>query len=279
MGWGLRNRLKRAANEAHYLWVNTAGRPKLYRTGTPERLGVIYTEPSDMCIPDRVMLYALVRGLRPERVLEIGVRWGGGARIISAALEDAGGSGRVVGIDPAIDAFRARPRELFGRYDLLCGYSPAAIPEAVAKLGGPVDLAIIDAMHTHDHALADFRGVAPHLAPGGHVLLHDTFHQGIDQAVAEAQAELPGFVDCGFLTRHPEISNAPVAYQGLRLVRLGTPSSREVIARAYSHAGRPAPTFSPELLNWDYYWNRIGGSAGEVSGDTNTAPPGDTESL
>ena len=158
--------------------MNTAGRPRLYRTWTSERLGVIYTEPSDMCVPDRVMLYALVRGLRPERVLEIGVRWGGGARIISAALEDSGGLGQAVGIDPEPMALRARPQELFGRYDVLRGYSPEAIPEAVAKLGGLVDLAIIDAMHTHNHVSADFNGVAPYIAPGGHVLLHDTFHPG-----------------------------------------------------------------------------------------------------
>jgi predicted O-methyltransferase YrrM len=208
------------------------------------------------------MLYALLRGLRPERVLEIGVRWGAGARIIAAALEDAGGWGRAVGIDPASEAFRARPRELFGRYELLCGYSPMAIPEAVAKLGGPIDLAIIDAMHTHDHTLADFRGIVPHLAPGGHVLLHDTFHQGVDRAVAEVLAENASFVDCGFLTRHPEINDAPVAYQGLRLVRKGTPDGREVIAGAYEHLGRPAPDFSSDFLNWDHYWNRVRDATG-----------------
>jgi cephalosporin hydroxylase len=86
---------------------------------------------------------------------------------------------------------------LFGRYELLRGYSPGAVPEAVAKLGGPIDLAIIDAMHTHDHSLADFRGVAPHLAPGSHVLLHDTFHQGIDRAVAEVLAEHPASLIAG----------------------------------------------------------------------------------
>lgn len=266
MGLGIRNTLRRAAVEARYLWANTAGRPRLHRAGTPERLGVLYTEPSDMCIPDRVMLYALVRGLRPERVLEIGVRWGGGARIVSAALEDTGGPGRAIGIDPATEAFRVRPRELFGRYELVRGYSPGAIPEAVAKLGGEVDLAIIDAMHTHDHALADFRGVAPHLAAGGHVLLHDTFHQGIDRAVAEVLDEHPGSVDCGFLTRYPNITAAPVAYQGLRLIRLGTPDSRELIAEAYRRSGRPAPEFSPDLLNWDHHWNLLKDKDGAAEG-------------
>ena len=264
MGLGFKTKLRRATKELRIFWANTVGRPSLHGMGTLERLGAIYTQPSDMCVPDKIMLYALVRGLRPERVLEIGVRWGSGARIISAALEDAGGSGRTVGIDPEPEAFRVRSADLFGRYELLRGYSPEAIPSAVAKLGGPIDLAFIDAMHTHDHVLADFRGVVPHLAPGSHVLLHDAFHQGIDRAVSEVLAEHPGLVDCGFLTRHPQINDAPVAYQGLRLVRFGTPDGQEVITRAYQRAGHSAPTFSPDLLNWDYHWNQVHGSNGTV---------------
>ena len=261
MGWGLRAKVQQAVSEAGHLWANIVRRPMLYRSATPERLGAIYTHPSDMCITDRIMLYALVRGLRPRRVLEIGVRWGGGARIIAAALEDADEQGRAVGIDPEIRAFRPRPRQLFGRYELLRGYSPEAIPEGVAKLGGPPDLVIIDAMHTHDHVLADFKGVVPHLTDGGHVLLHDAFHQGVDRAVTDMLATSSNMVDCGFLTRAPEITDAPVAYQGLRLVRVGTPDSREIIAEAFRQSGRPVPEFSPALSNWDHHWNRVGTEA------------------
>jgi cephalosporin hydroxylase len=258
MGWGLRTKVQQAVSEAGHLWANMVGRPMLYRSGTPERLGVIYTHPSDMCITDRVMLYALVRGLRPQRVLEIGVRWGGGARIIAAALEDVNEQGRAVGIDPETKAFRPTPRQLFGRYELLHGYSPGAIPEAVTKLGGPPDLVMIDAMHTYDHVLADFQGAVPHLTAGGHILLHDAFHQGVERAVTEMLAKNLNLVDCGFLTRAPEIGNEPVAYQGLRLVRVGTPDSREMIAGAFRHVGRPVPEFSPALSNWDRHWNRVG---------------------
>jgi hypothetical protein len=203
------------------------------------------------------MLYALVRGLRPARVLEIGVRWGGGARIIAAALEDAGGEGRAIGIDPVTDAFRCRPRDLFGRYELHQGYSPAAIAQAVARLNGPVDLAIIDALHTYDHVLADFQGVIPHLAPGAHVLLHDSFHVGIDGAASKILRDHPDFVDCGFITRHPEIKEDPVAYQGWRLIRAGTLPSNEVISRSFAMAGHRPPAFSPDLWNWDAHFNRI----------------------
>jgi predicted O-methyltransferase YrrM len=112
-GLGIRGKASKVRNEATYLWLNTFRRPLLNHLRTMERIGVIYDEPSDMCVPDKLMLYALVRGLRPERVLEIGVRWGAGARIISAALEDAGGRARAVGIDPEPEAFRAKSKQLF----------------------------------------------------------------------------------------------------------------------------------------------------------------------
>lgn len=257
LGWGLRSKWADATHEMRIRWGNSVRRPWLYQPTTPERLGVIYSKPSDMCVPDRVMLYALIRGLRPDRVLEIGVRWGGGAKIIAAALEDAGGPGRAIGIDPAPQAFRVKPRDLFGRYELLCGYSPKAIPDAVAKLAGLMDLVIIDAMHTHDHVLEDFKGVMPHVAIGGHILLHDAYHLGIDQAVTEVLAEYRDCVDCGFLSRYAEITDAPVAYQGLRLIRVGTRNSHDVIRSAYQAEGRRAPDFSGDFINWDHYWNQF----------------------
>ncbi|MFX6861590.1 class I SAM-dependent methyltransferase, partial [Acinetobacter baumannii] len=86
----------------------------------------------------------------------------------------------------------------------------------VARLGGKVDFCLIDAMHTHDHVLADLSGVLPHMETGGHIALHDTFHAGINAAVGEVLAQARHVADCGFLTRHPDIKDGvPVAYQGL----------------------------------------------------------------
>jgi len=256
VGLGLRNKLSRLRGEASILLSNSLGRPSLYRGTTRERVGVIFTEPSDMCVADRILLYALVRGLRPERVLEIGVRWGGGARIISSALEDVG-AGKAVGIDPSPEQFRAKASELFGRYELVSGFSPEITEDAVKKLGGAVDLALIDAMHTHSHSLADLRGILPFMAEGGHILLHDTFHQGIDHTVSIVLSENAHVVDCGFISRHPEITEAPVAYQGLRLLRVGTQSSDDIIRNAYLREGKPEPAFSSDLWDWDHHWNRL----------------------
>ena len=147
--------------------------------------------------------------------------------------------------------------ELFGRYELVSGFSPEITEDAVKKLGGAVDLALIDAMHTHSHSLADLRGILPFMAEGGHILLHDTFHQGIDHTVSIVLSENAHVVDCGFISRHPEITEAPVAYQGLRLLRVGTQSSDDIIRNAYLREGKPEPAFSSDLWDWDHHWNRL----------------------
>jgi predicted O-methyltransferase YrrM len=248
MGLGIRNKLKATKSEIAIRASNIF--PKRNK-----HLHSIFINPSDMCEPDRIMLYALVRGLRPHRVLEIGARWGGGARIISSALEDSG-AGYAVGIDPEIEAFRPTKRELFGRYELIRGYSPGDIPLAVKALGGHFNLVIIDAMHTHDHVLADFNGVIPYLAPYAHVLLHDAFHVGINAAVNEVLLQNKNFIDCGVLTHHPQITDAPVAYQGLRLIRTNSPSPEYFIKDRFLEQRRRAE-ISEEFYNWDHHWNQI----------------------
>lgn len=256
LGLGLGAKASRLRDEAQILLSNRLWRPNLFNPKSAERIGAVYWKPSDMCEPDKIMLYAIVRGFHPERVLEIGARWGSGARIISSALEDTG-FGKAVGIDPETAAFRPTASDLFGRYELINGYSPEAIPLAVERLGGAIDLAFIDAMHTHDHVLADLRGVLPHIREGGHILLHDTFHAGINAAITKTIASNPSLFDCGFITRHPTINDdAPVAYQGLRLIRKGHVSGEALISQAFAEKGRTAD-MSPSIYNWDYYWNRV----------------------
>jgi hypothetical protein len=76
LGLGLRAKTLRLRDQVRYFAANTFGKPHLYNLNTPERVGCVYNEPTDMCSTDRLMLYALLRGLRPKFALEIGVRWG-----------------------------------------------------------------------------------------------------------------------------------------------------------------------------------------------------------
>lgn len=85
-------------------------------------MGVIFCVDNHMSIEERLLLYALVRGTRTQRVLEIGSQFGASASVIAAALQDAGG-GIVVGVDPA-PRIDVRQRRYFGRLRLVRKASP-----------------------------------------------------------------------------------------------------------------------------------------------------------
>jgi predicted O-methyltransferase YrrM len=267
LGLGLRAKASRLRDELRFFVSNNLRRPNLFDLTSPERVGVVYNEPSDMCLTDRLMLYALVRGLRPVRALEIGARWGGSARIITNAMEE-NGIGKLAGIDPLTSQFRASPKDLHGRYTLIEGYSPKAIPVAVEHLGGRLSFVFVDGLHIYDAARADFEGCIPFLADGAHVLFHDTYHQGIDRAVRDV-IESGGFVDCGFLTRNPVVKT-PVSGQGLRLVRFGTVNSEALIGEAYSRNGLPIPPFADDFKNHDPVLTPERIKATQAEADTHT---------
>jgi len=166
------------------------------------------------------------------------------------------GVGSLVGIDPITKNFRVCNAELHGRYTLIRGRSPESIPEAVRRLGGPLDFVFIDALHIYDAVLQDFLGVLPHLAPGAHVLFHDTYHQGIDAALRHVVTNNPVLIDCGFITRSAIVST-PVSGQGLRLVRNGPVESERMISEVYERHGQLPPPFTKDLWNCDDHYKRL----------------------
>ncbi|MEV5598338.1 class I SAM-dependent methyltransferase [Streptomyces sp. NPDC052496] len=53
-------------------------------------------------------------------------------------------------------------------------------PQAAALWNTPVGLVFIDGGHTDEHATADYEGWAPHVAPGGLLVIHDVFADPAD---------------------------------------------------------------------------------------------------
>ena len=98
MGLGLRKKLSHLRNELAYAFRNKFGRPNIYDLILQS--GGKYLQLSIRYVRDRSH-NALRPGAWPETAicLEIGVRWGGSARIIANAMEE-NGIGTIVGIDP-----------------------------------------------------------------------------------------------------------------------------------------------------------------------------------
>lgn len=56
--------------------MGTLDHLKLSDTGLPGRVLHLLDAPAELLLPERLLMYSLVRGLRPERCLEIGTHVG-----------------------------------------------------------------------------------------------------------------------------------------------------------------------------------------------------------
>ncbi|MEU6327110.1 class I SAM-dependent methyltransferase [Streptomyces sp. NPDC047049] len=59
-------------------------------------------------------------------------------------------------------------------------------PQAAAVWQAPAGLVFIDGGHTDEHATADYEGWAPHVAPGGLLVIHDVFPDPVDEWTGQA---------------------------------------------------------------------------------------------
>lgn len=188
----------------------------------PHRLVTALTVHADQKPRERVLLYALVFALAPRRVLEIGVRWGGGTRIIHAAMKDLGHAGCIVSIDPQ-PAIEGNWEDVSDCVKLIIDASPGALPAARERAGGDFDFVFIDGDHSYEAARADLLGVTNITQAGAVVLLHDAYHPPVARAITDVLA-LGAYTDCGMLattcnqgTRAE--TGADVIYGGVRMLR------------------------------------------------------------
>lgn len=219
----------------------------------PGHLGAILDAPTEMSLEERLFLYTLVRGFAPERVLEIGTSQGGSAAIIAAALED-NGRGRVAGIDP-LPRIELPQEAYHGRFSLISGFSPQVIPQAVAALGGSVDLLLVDGVHIYRQAAIDVEATLPHLSESAYILFHDAFHFGVSEAIRESVERHPQLHDCGYVCSRPRPVGDLLTHAGFRLVRVGAPvvDIEPLVAEVWSEAGK-RPPHDPDLRNHDVWY-------------------------
>ncbi len=167
-----------------------------------QQLGVLATAPVSMLPSERLLLYALAFGTRPQRYLEVGTLYGGSAAIVCAALDTLELTTRMALVDPEPRVDAQLLAHLERRATLVRGYSPAAITDAAAAAGGSFDFILIDGDHTYQGTLNDLNGVLPYCLAGAYIVCHDCFYPTVEQAIDDfVLKHTPLVADFGPLTR------------------------------------------------------------------------------
>lgn len=202
-------------DEAAKHGLSTQSQFDLHRIDTWPRVLSVYDVPSESHHRERLFTYGLIYGTQPERVLEIGFRFGGSSFLMLCALEDVG-KGKLVSVDP-----NPEPVLDFSQFDhrftLIRGHSPEVIPRAVETLGGPVNLCFVDGNHSYASVRADLKAISPHMAKDSYILLHDPAYPDVQRATNEFIAHNRGrVIDCGMVCPYA----TPDRWSGLRLLRV-----------------------------------------------------------
>jgi predicted O-methyltransferase YrrM len=190
----------------------------------PDRFIVVYSAPVLMTWPERVVLYGLIFGLRPQRCLEIGTNEGGSALIIAAALDDIG-AGQLVCVDTQPRVKPEHWQQLAHRTTLITGTSPQILPKTVEAAGGLFDVALIDGDHELPGVIKDIEGVLPLLSSEAYLIFHDAHYYGVADAIDRMLVKYDDrLTDCGMLSTEqtPEgrtVKGRPVVWGGLRVLR------------------------------------------------------------
>jgi len=239
--------------------VARATRPNVFDLHSAERVGIVYDNPSEMSTSERLVLFALIRGLRPQTVLEIGSRHGGSASIIASAMMDVNHKENttIVGVDPGPD-ITVPASKMFDKFKLVVQPSPEGLAQARAEAGHQFDFALIDGLHIYTQVKADFAGVLPHMKDESYILFHDAFHPGIARAIAEAIEADARLIDCGYICNKAGITpEHPVALGGFRLIRFSSDrivNAQKLVEADAARRGLAVPAVDPDLADHDPYW-------------------------
>ena len=126
----------------------------------------------------REFLNGIIRKFRPKKILEIGVASGGSSIIILNAIKDIKNAhlysidlNNNTGIGYCVSKFFP---EFLNKWSLYKGNIAAKFIE---KIGGYIDMALIDSAHFEPGEIMDFLIVLPFLKEGAIVCFHDIGNQ------------------------------------------------------------------------------------------------------
>ena len=148
-----------------------------------ERLDEIYDVVklySDMQRNERYFLNGMIRYLKPAKILEVGVSHGGGSAIILNAIRDL--PSRLISVDYCEKYYGGGTDKLSGYIvdekfshlkDKWTIYRGGDISRFIERVGGDIDLLVLDTAHIHPWETLNFLCVLPFMKIGSWVILHD----------------------------------------------------------------------------------------------------------
>jgi predicted O-methyltransferase YrrM len=148
----------------------------------------------------QAVLYALVRNLRPDNVIEIGTYRAATSKAICRALE-ANGRGVLHTVDPAnswpiVRLIRRWPPELRKRVCFYPGSSMDFFNLAMFRCLTS-ELIFVDGNHDYEYALFDIQSAARLVRPGGFVVVDNVSQTGPFFAARDFLQANPAWRECG----------------------------------------------------------------------------------
>ena len=201
----------------------TAGPAAINRPeDNPRRFDVVYNVDgvSWMSYSERVLLYGLVYGIRPQRVLEVGTFQGGSARVMVAAMDDAD-TGKIYCVDPDPRMSEDTAARIAHRATVIAGPSPEALLEAEKLAGGKFDFTLIDGDHSYDGVVRDIEGSLPVVADGSLLTFHDAHYEPVQRGIDDMIKAHPELSEVGMLSSpaNPDKENPGIYWGGIRVLR------------------------------------------------------------
>jgi predicted O-methyltransferase YrrM len=153
--------------------------------------GVKFTVRDVSSPPMQGDLYAwLVSRRRPETIIEFGSGFGVSGMYFTAGLEQIG-LGHLYSFEINDQWAQVAERaiaEISDRFTLIRG----AFEDHVDDIGGPIDLALVDGIHTYDFVMKQWQILRPRMSSGGLVLFDDiSYGQGMREAWLEIARSSP----------------------------------------------------------------------------------------
>jgi predicted O-methyltransferase YrrM len=126
--------------------------------------------------PLGIVVYAVIRSIKPRVVVETGVQSGISSLYILRALQ-INGSGLLYSIDlPDREPERvgeAVPNNLRQNWHLFLGDSKVLLPRGFEEIKMPVNIFLHDSLHTYEHMLFEFECCLKYLDKRGIIISHD----------------------------------------------------------------------------------------------------------